>query len=216
MTSDGAATTVCLVRHAAHDRLGRVLCGRMPDVTLGARGRAEAEALARHFSGVPVAAVLSSPLARTRETAAPIAAAVGAPVRTSEGLNEIDFGDWTGRRFDELASDPRWHDWNRARADGCPPGGEPMRAAQRRALAAVDGLRETVRDGVVVAISHADIIKAIVCGVLGLSLDRHDAFEIEPASVTTLVLWQGGGKLVSLNDTAPVRAAFAERTQAAA
>lgn len=196
------ATTVHLVRHAAHDRVDRVLCGRMPGVALGPRGRAEAALLADTLTREPIAAVVTSPLERARETAAPIAAALGLPVEIAPGLDEIEFGAWTGRPFDELATDPRWDSWNRERADTCPPGGEPMRSAQARALAELDALREAHPGGSVVAVSHCDVIRAAVCGVLGLSLDRYAAFDIAPASITTLVLWEGGGKVVRLNETA--------------
>jgi broad specificity phosphatase PhoE len=48
-------------------------------------------------------------------------------------------------------------------------------------------------------VSHADVIKAALAAVLGLTLDAHDRFDIAPASLSTLVLWEGGGKVVGLN-----------------
>ena len=59
-----------------------------------------------------------------------------------------------------------------------------------------------IRGETVVAVSHSDVIKTVVCGVLGLSLDRYHAFEIAPASLTRLVVWPGGGKILALNETA--------------
>jgi probable phosphoglycerate mutase len=195
------ATTVFLVRHAAHDRLDRILCGRMPQVQLGVEGRAQADRVAQRFAGERIAAVYSSPLERARETAEPIAAAVGLNVQLAAGLTEIDVGEWTGRSFDELHADERWQHWNREREAGCPPGGEPMRDVQNRALRQVEEWRAAHPDQTVIAVSHSDVIKTVVCGVLGLSLDRYHAFEIAPASVTRLVVWQGGGKILALNET---------------
>lgn len=194
-----SATTVLLVRHASHGDVGRVLTGRKPGVALAESGRREAARLAEHLRGTEVDAVYASPVQRAVETAEPVAAALGLPVRPSEALDEIDFGEWTGTAFSDLAADPRWDDWNRARQDGCPPGGEPMRAVQARVAAALDAWRERHPDGRVLAVSHADVIKAALCHVLGLSLDRHAAFDVDPASVSTLVVWSGGGKVVGLN-----------------
>ena len=196
-----SATTVFLVRHAVHDRVDQVLCGRMPQVSLGAEGRAQAARVAQRFAREPVAAVYSSPLERARETAEPIAAALGFDVQLAAGLTEIDVGEWTGRSFDELQADERWHLWNRKREAGCPPGGEPMRDVQGRALRQIEDWRVAHPDQTVIAVSHSDVIKAVVCGVLGLSLDRYHAFEIAPASLTRLVVWEDGGKILTLNET---------------
>jgi broad specificity phosphatase PhoE len=198
---EASATTVFLVRHAVHDRVDRVLCGRMPQVRLGAEGRAQAARLTQRLAGERVAALYSSPLERARETAEPIATALALSVQLAAGLTEIDVGEWTGRNFDELHADDRWHVWNREREAGCPPGGEPMRDVQGRALQQIEDWRAAHPDRTVIAVSHSDVIKTVVCGVLGLSLDRYHAFEIAPASVTRLVVWPGGGKILAMNET---------------
>jgi probable phosphomutase (TIGR03848 family) len=194
------AATVFLVRHAAHDRVDRVLCGRMPGVGLGEAGRRQAEALAQRFAGVGVDAVWTSPLQRARETAEPIAARLGLRARASDALCEIDFGAWTGQGFDALRDDPRWRRWNEARGSERPPGGESMAEAQARASAEVERARAEHPDGRVVLVSHGDVIKAVLAGVLGLPLDAHARFEIAPASVSALAVWDGGGKVLSMNE----------------
>jgi broad specificity phosphatase PhoE len=171
----------------------------MPGVSLGETGRAQAARVAERLSGARLAAVYSSPLERARETAEPIAAAAGVPVTVSAGLHEIDVGAWTGRSFVELDADPLWATWNTARADGQAPDGERMQAVQDRVLQELESFRRRHPGECVAAVSHADVIKAALCGVLGLSLDRYHAFEIEPASVSALVLWEGGGKVLGLN-----------------
>jgi broad specificity phosphatase PhoE len=195
------AATIFLVRHAAHDRVDRVLCGRMPGVGLGEAGRRQAEALARRFARESAGAVWTSPLDRARETAAPIADRLGLPVRTSDGLSEIEFGAWTGQAFAALRDDPRWRRWNEARGNERPPAGESMAEAQARAMAAVERACAEHPDGRVVLISHGDVIKAVLAGVLGLPLDAHARFEISPASVSALAMWDGGGKVLSMNET---------------
>ncbi len=196
------AATVFLVRHAAHDRVDRTLCGRMPGVGLGDAGRRQAEALGRRFAGEAVDAVWTSPLQRARETAEPIAAGLGFPARTADALCEIDFGAWTGQGFDALRDDPHWRRWNEARGGERPPGGESMAEAQARAVAEVERARAEYPDGRLVLVSHGDVIKAVLAGVLGLSLDAHARFEISPGSVSALAVWDGGGKVLSMNEAA--------------
>lgn len=193
--------TLYLVRHAAHDRVHDTLCGRMPGVTLGEAGRAQAARIAERLAGERIAAVWSSPLERARETAAPIAQKFNVPVQVSEALNEIDFGFWIGRRFDDLHDDMTWRSWNRARSATRPPGGEAFSAAQGRIVAFLKGLAARHPEAGVVAVSHCDLIRAALCAFLNCqSLDDFRLFEVAPASVTTLVLWGGGWKVLGLNE----------------
>lgn len=194
------ATTVILIRHATHDRVGAILCGRMPEVTLGDEGRREAKLLADRFRGESIAAVITSPLERARETAQVIADRIGVPIEIDEALNEIDFGDWTGQSFDALDPDPRWRLWNTTRSTAKPPGGEAMTAAQARIVRRIERLRQDHPDGEVILVSHCDVIKAALAHHLGLSLDAYDRFEISPASVSVLALWPGGSRVMSLNE----------------
>jgi probable phosphoglycerate mutase len=193
-------TTFHLVRHAAHDRVGAVLCGRMPGVSLGEVGRGQAERLAARFAAATVAAIQSSPLERARETAAPIAARLGQDVAINEGLTEIDFGAWSGRAFKDLDGDPAWAAWNGARGFNRPPGGESMLEAQARIVRAMEVLREAHRDGAVVLVSHSDVIKAALLYHLGLGLDAWPRIEVEPASISTLVVGEWGARIVRLNE----------------
>ena len=199
--------TLLLVRHASHGLLGRVLAGRMPGVSLSEAGRGEAERTAAMLTGRGVARVISSPLDRTRETAAVIAARVGCEVEVAEEINEIDCGRWTGADFAKLPDDPHWHRWNSERAT-CPmPGGEGMAAVQARALGLVARLAAepggTAEGGAAVAlVTHSDVVKAVAMAALGLSLDRHDHLTVDPASVTTLHVFGDYMRVVHLNEVA--------------
>src|SRR3546814_6877824 len=96
-------TTIFLIRHAAHDLVGRAIVGRMPGVHLSRAGRQQAEKLAERLAQEPLAALYSSPLARARETAEPLARRLRLELQIAEDLDEIDYGEWTGRTLDELA-----------------------------------------------------------------------------------------------------------------
>src|SRR5688572_22380871 len=116
-----------LVRHAAHEVVDRILCGRTPGVRLGAEGRQQAERVARRLGREPIRAIHTSPLERARETAQPIASRLGMDAEVCEALNEIDVGAWSGKEFAALHEDPRWAFWNGSRGEARAPGGEMMR-----------------------------------------------------------------------------------------
>lgn len=194
--------TILLVRHAAHAQLGQVLTGRGDDVPLTPAGRAQAKALAERLAAGRLDAVHTSPVRRAQETARAIAGAAGLAETVAPGLDEIDFGAWTGKRYADLSGDPGWQEWNGRRADGRAPGGETMRGVQQRAL---DHLRAAAREsaGAVIAmVSHADVIRAAVAGVLGLPLGRILGFDIDPASVTRIAAGSWGERVMSLNGCA--------------
>ncbi len=192
--------TILLVRHAAHVQLGRVLSGHAGDVALSAEGEAQAELLANRLAREPLDAVHTSPLRRARETAAPLAAAAGLAETIAAPLDEIDFGDWAGRSFADLGSDPRWHDWNTRRAEAVTPGGETMAGVQQRVLGHLRRVAHGSAGKLVAMVSHADVIRAAVAGVLGLSLGSVLRFDIDPASVTRIVAGRWGERVASLNE----------------
>ena len=191
-------TGLHLVRHGTHGRLDRVLCGRMEGVGLSDEGRAQARRVAALIPEA-VDVVYTSPLQRARETAAPLAEALGAPLVEASGLIEIDFGNWTGMSFDELHADPRWAAWNERRSLTRPPNGESLGEAQVRAARAVQEIAAAHPDGAVAAVCHSDVIKALVCWWLGIGLDLHHRLEISPASVTTVVTGDWGAKVLRVN-----------------
>jgi probable phosphoglycerate mutase len=193
-------TTFFLVRHAAHDRVASVLCGRMPGVSLGPRGHEQARRVAARLSTENVASVQSSALERARQTAEPIAGCVARNVELNDGIMEVDFGAWSGRSFEDLERDPRWASWNKARAVSRPPGGETMLEAQARIVGAIERLESVYRDRAVVLVSHADVIKAALLYHLGLPIDAFARFDIDAASISTLVVGSWGSKVVRLNE----------------
>ena len=194
-------TTFYLVRHAAHDNVGGFLAGRMPGVRLGVDGLAQAARLGQRMTRERFDAIYASPRERTQETAqAIVAARAPMPVETAPELDEVDFGDWSGNGWDVLNADPRWRNWNTMRSMARTAGGESMLDVQLRVLALMERLREQFPDGRVVLVSHADIIKTVVSYVLGLPIDSWPRLEISPASITTVVMGEWGGKLHTLNE----------------
>jgi broad specificity phosphatase PhoE len=192
------AARIHLVRHCAHGDVGRVLSGRCPATPLSAEGHAHAQRLGEVFArGEAITAIHASPRLRTQQTAQAIADHLDIAVETVEALDELDFGAWTGRSFAELDDDPHWHHWNAARDVATIPGGETMKAAVDRAVTHVDALAQ--HDGAVLCVSHCDIIRGVVAHYLGLGLDRLLAFDVDPGSISTLVVGDWGGRLLALN-----------------
>jgi probable phosphoglycerate mutase len=181
-------TTFLLIRHAQTDIAGTALAGWMGGVHLNEEGRAQADELARQLKGVRLAAIYSSPLERARETAGPLAAQLGLEIRVLKELGELDYGDWTERRFDGLAGDAQWHRFNAMRSLARIPGGEMMIAAQARMAAALEQLRLAHGDDAVAVISHGDIIKAALAHFLGVPLDLFNRLEISMASVSVVAV----------------------------
>lgn len=193
-------TIVFLVRHGTHDRLGTYLDGRRPGVHLSEEGRRQAERLADRLARERVNRLFSSPLERTRETAAPIAARLGLAIEVATALEEIDFGDWTGMTFEALRPRESWQRWNSARATSRTPAGDTMRASQARMLDFIDARRLAAPDEACVLVGHADPIKAAVVYYLGLSLNDLPRLEIAPASLTRIEIEPWGARVATLNE----------------
>ena len=195
-----------LVRHGQTPTTGKVLPGRAPGLHLSDTGRAQAEAVAQRIAALEgpkrrVAAVYASPLERTRETAAPIAAALGLRVRRSKALLECDFGDWTGRELKALAKTPEWRTVQRHPSGFRFPGGESFTEMQVRMVGAIDALRAAHPGGTVVAVSHADPIKALVAHALGTHLDLFQRIVVSPCSVSAVLFGSEGPIVLAVNST---------------
>ncbi len=195
-------TRLYLVRHGTHALVGKVLAGRMPGVSLSPEGQAQAERLAAHFAAESIGAVLSSPLERCQETAAPIAARQGCPVAVEPALTELHCGRWTGQDFESLTQDPAWRLWNAERGQTAVPEGESIQAVEARVMGLLERLEATA-GAPTILVTHSDVIKVAILSLLGASLDLHDRVEIDPASITTVELWRGGGKVVRSNAGVP-------------
>lgn len=190
-------TRLLLVRHAAHDWLGRGVPGRLPGVGLNAQGLAQAGELAQRLQ-TGIAAIYSSPQQRTLQTAAPIAARLGLPVQVAAEFDEIDFGQWTGGSFAQLeAQGAPWREWVERRSGAVPPDGEPFSGVAERALAGAERLARQHPGQSVLVFSHGDVIKALLANCLALSLDHLERFDIAPASLSMIAL-QGGTWQVKL------------------
>lgn len=195
-------TLVLLVRHGRTPTTGASLPGRAPGLHLAEAGIAQAEAAAGRIAALEnVDAVYASPLERTRETASPIAKAVGKRVRTNKGLLECEFGEWTGRALKDLYKLPEWTTVQRYPSGFRFPGGESFAEMQQRMVTTLQGLAEAHAGQTVVAVSHADPIKAAVAHALGTHLDLFQRIVISPCSVSAILYTSTGPVVLAVNST---------------
>jgi probable phosphomutase (TIGR03848 family) len=215
------STLVLLVRHGVTPTTGKILPGRAPGLHLADAGRRQAEALATRLAswappaapgGVKpspeggkrprISAVYASPLERTRQTAGPIASALGLRVKIDRGLLECDFGDWTGADLKNLSKLPEWVTVQRYPSGFSFPGGESFRGMQTRIVSSLSALAAEHAGETVVAVSHADPIKAAVADALGSHLDLFQRIVISPCSVTAISYSPAGPSVHTVNSTA--------------
>ncbi|MDF6041476.1 MSMEG_4193 family putative phosphomutase [Streptomyces sp. JH14] len=200
--------TLILVRHGRSTaNTAGVLAGRTPGVSLDERGVAQAAALPGRLASLPLAAVVSSPLQRCRETLQPLLdARPGLPLHTEERISECDYGDWAGRKLAELTDEPLMAVVQQHPSAAAFPGGESMRAMQARAVDAVRDWNARVEaehgeGAVYVMCSHGDIIKSLVADALGMHLDLFQRIQAEPCSVTAIRYTRLRPFLLRLGDT---------------
>jgi probable phosphoglycerate mutase len=195
------AATFLLIRHGAHLLGGETIAGRAPGVSLSPLGREQVRAMAERVAAAPVAAIYSSPVDRTRQTAEALASRLGLPVHLNDNLAEIDFGAWTGATLAELRAQEPWKRWSAFRSGSGAPAGERMLAVQARIVAEMLALRERHAGEVVALVSHGDVIKAALAYWLGVPLDLFQRIEISLASVSVVRLAEYGPWVLAVNGT---------------
>jgi len=197
-------TTVLIVRHGLTALTGLVLAGRTPGVHLDERGLAQAAALGERLRPVPLAAVVTSPLERCRETAAALLAdrQPPSPLHVDERLGEVRYGAWTGRELKALRKEPLW-----AVVQGQPsaavfPGGEGLAEMSGRTVAAIRAWNEELGpEATYVVVSHGDVVKAILADALGLHLDGFQRIAVDPCSLSVVRYGRLGTHVERVNDT---------------
>lgn len=195
-------TLVLMVRHGQTPTTGVVLPGRAAGLHLADTGHAQAEAVAARIGSLgTVRAVYASPLERTRETAAPIAKSCGVRVRRATGLLECDFGDWTGKKLSVLRKRPEWETVQRCPSQFTFPDGESFAGMQVRMTEAIAGLCRAHPGEAIVAVSHADTIKAAAAAALGTPLDLFQRIVVSPCSVTAILYTASGPVVLAVNST---------------
>jgi probable phosphomutase (TIGR03848 family) len=198
-------TTVILLRHGRTTaNTSGVLAGWTSGVLLDETGAAQVRAVGERLAKVPLAAVVSSPLERCRQTADAVAEGRDLEVQSDDRLGEARYGDWTGRTLKDLVKEPLWKVVQQHPSAAVFPGpeGEGLAQTQARAVSAVREWNAKLGPGAVwLACSHGDVIKAILADALGLHLDQFQRIVVDPASISVVVYTETRPFVLRMNDT---------------
>lgn len=195
-------TQLLIIRHATNDyvRTGR-LAGWTPGVHLTDKGRAQAEALAERLAPAKLAAVYSSPLERTVETAEIIARPHDLEVLISEDVGEVRYGEWTGKKLRKLRRSRLWPVIQHYPSGARFPEGESIREVQARVVGGLERIAERHFRSRVAVVAHSDVIKLALAFFAGMPLDMYQRLVIDPASLSTIWLGRMGPRITLMNDT---------------
>lgn len=189
--------TVVVARHGRTAANGAgVLAGRTPGVHLDETGIQQVATAADRLAGLPLAAIVTSPLERCRETARAIRKAQAAgghaiTLHTDKHVAEVDYGQWQGRAIKDLAKEPLWRTVQQHPSRAEFPGGEGLADMSSRMVAAVRRWDARIQDehgpdAVWLLVSHGDPIKALIADALGMHLDAFQRIVVEPASLSVI------------------------------
>lgn len=200
---DSRSATVILLRHGRSTANGAgILAGRSAGVDVDSTGAQQASALIDRLAECRIARIVSSPMLRCLSTVAPLAAALGLDVTVDDRLAEVDYGDWTGRRLADLATEPLWRIVQTHPSAAVFPNGEALAAVSARAVAAARS--HAARDdgsGAVLICSHGDVIASILADALGMHQDLFQRLVVSPASVSVIRYTSARAFVEHVNDT---------------
>jgi broad specificity phosphatase PhoE len=196
--------TFYLIRHAEKDADNQLMVGRTEGIGLTSRGREQAIAIAERLRKRNIKHLLCSPLDRAQQTAEPLARSLGLTVQTSSALHELDFGLWTGKTLDQLATMPGWREFNMFRSGSRPPEGETMVAVQARMVHEILRLGAAFPEDEIALVSHGDPIRAALIYFLGAPVDMFHRLHVSIGSISVLELSAMNSVVQSLNDVPEV------------
>lgn len=199
------ATLLILVRHGETEWNASARIQGHTDIALNARGRRQAAALADALLDCGACAVYASDLSRASQTAAPVAAALGLPLRMDPRLRERAFGAFEGRSFAELApvhpeACARWR--GRDPSFAAPGGGERLDDFHDRVAGAALDIAAAHPGGVVVVVSHGGALDCLHRAATGQALDAPRTWELRNAAIHRVLVAEGRMTMVGWNDCA--------------
>lgn len=198
-------TTVLLLRHGETSAdVEGILAGWLPNVHLSSLGVEQGEAASKRLSEVRFSTLLTSPIGSCRETATLVSARrrKDLPTHSEVDLADCRFGEWTGLPLEVVAKEPLWEVVERHPSAAYFPGGESFGEMQGRSVQSVRRWnRRLGPDAVYVAVTHSDVIKALLADALGMHLDQFHRIEVEPGSVSVIKYLSDRSVVARINDS---------------
>jgi alpha-ribazole phosphatase len=196
-------TRLLIVRHGQTDwNTARRFQGQR-DIPLNPTGQRQAAAVAERLAGETIQAIYASDLQRAQATALAIATRHTCPVTAEPRLREVDFGEWEGLTYTEIAASypVGLAAWERNILENAPPGGESVNQLARRVQAVLDDLLGAPAGETLLLVSHGGPLQVLICLLLGLPPEKYWQFHLSPGSLTEIAVYPQGAIVNLLNDT---------------
>ncbi len=194
------------IRHAhstAND--AGILSGQLPGVSLSKKGIKQAHDLVERIGASSFDSARISPLQRCEETITPwLNSKYSKGLKSyliDDALIEMNYGTWSGRKLSSLSREKMWREIQERPSTVEFPGGERMKAMQKRALSSVSDALAEKKNGTHLFVSHGDVLKAVVASLLKMKLDDFQSLVIDPASVTVIDFDGSKSRLLAFNDS---------------
>ncbi len=200
-------TKIYLVRHGQTEWNKDLTFRGRKDVPLNEQGRKEASAIAETLKDKGIKAIYTSPLARSVETAGPLAEHLELEIITLQGFIDLNFGDWEGLSFSEVRKrySDQYEAWENRPESVRFPSGETLDEARERAFSAFNSIIDKNPEKTLLAIPHRIINKLILCAVLGLSNSHFWKIKQDTGCINLIEHGEGGFVLSLMNDTCHLR-----------
>jgi probable phosphoglycerate mutase len=202
---------VVLIRHAhSQANLAGVLSGRRPNVHLSKEGIEQSKDLARRLGDFVPHQIRISPMERCLETITPwlIQSSESKAKRpkpiVDQGLTEVDYGDWSGKKLSVLSRHKLWSVVQNTPSQMYFPKGEGILEMQTRALQSIHKSIDRKAKAPLVIVSHGDVIKSIVAASLGMHIDEFQRIIIDPSSISVIDFSLTKPRVLLLNDNRAV------------
>jgi alpha-ribazole phosphatase len=196
---------VILVRHGESALNRQLRYSGQQDTPLTDLGHAQHQRLRTRLAAEPIDRVVHSDLARCRDLAEMVAEDRGLRAEPEPALREASFGIWEGLTYEMAMSRDRQAmvAFNRDPVQHGPPGGESLAALVARARPCFDALVRAHKDreGTLLVVSHGGTLRALLCSLLTIPLDRYWTLRADPGALSILDIYPLGPIAAVLNDT---------------
>lgn len=190
---------VILVRHGQTDEnINGRISGQGP-VPLNIRGHEQARLAAEVLVPLGVTHICSSPIVRARQTADILAERLQQSIEELPDLREVEYGDWEGKTFGEMRGHPVAHQVFNDPVRAAFPNGESLVAVQQRGVGVIEGLREVHPQGIVVVVSHGDVIRTALAHYLGMPFNEYRRIDLDNGAISVLELFDSWVRVKALN-----------------
>lgn len=195
------SSQIVLLRHAhsvANEK--GVLAGRDNTVGLSERGVRQALATVSELESMKISRIVVSPMLRAKATIAPFVKKYPRIELIKDGgINEMEYGSWSGKKLSVLSKRPLWTSIQSAPTSVTFPEGESFLEMLARSVESIHRLAQPGKTTLFV--SHGDVIKAITAHFLRMHLDNFQRISIDPASLTRISLTSNGAQIQVVNST---------------